>query len=298
MKKKQKVEKDKSERWLLTYSDLMNLLLILFIILYCSSSLDSQKATALAVSMREGFGQYAALGGDGSGTGYGGGDGSGEGTGDGSTSSSTTDDGMLGNMYGTPEDLEYGKFYQDVNKLLADSGLDAKATIVMSERGVVISFKDNVLFPSGSAELGTEANTLITQLGGLLKKLTYSSILVEGHTDSVPIHNAKFQDNMDLSTQRASNVWRTLVQSGLPPAKMASIGYGEYRPVVPNDSAANRARNRRVVISILRKTTENQEDLVSGTDKTQTTDAAGAGGQDATTADSTAGTRSGISLGD
>lgn len=265
--KKPKMEKDKSERWMLTYSDLMNLLLILFIILYCSSEVSAQKAEALAISIREGFGQYAALSdGDSSGSSSGSGGGSADsgGTGESDQEYNPTNDGLLGQYGASAEDQQYDQFYQDVASLLKESGLEAKVTVVMSQRGVVISFKDNVLFPSGSANLGSEANTLITTLGGMLKKLTYSSIIVEGHTDSVPIHTARFQDNMDLSTQRAANVWRNLVACGLPPSKMSSIGYGEYRPVAPNDTAENKAKNRRVVISILRKTTDAEDELLSG----------------------------------
>ena len=72
-------------------------------------------------------------------------------------------------------------------------------------------------------------------------------------------------DNMDLSSTRAGNVWRALVKCGLPPEDMASIGYGEYRPVANNDSAENKAKNRRVVISILRKPFTASTDLAADT---------------------------------
>jgi len=115
-----------------------------------------------------------------------------------------------------------------------------------------LSFLDNVLFDGGSAELSPTATNLIDQMGSMLKNLKFSFILVEGYTDTDPIHNSQYKDNMDLSTQRAGNVWRELVKSGLSPNKMASIGYGEYRPVAPNDTPENKAKNRRVVITIER----------------------------------------------
>ena len=89
----------------------------------------------------------------------------------------------------------------------------------------------------------------------------YSFILVEGHTDSDPISTAQYADNMALSSARAGNVWRELVRCGLPPEEMASIGYGEYRPIAPNDSAANKSKNRRVVITILKKPFKATADL-------------------------------------
>ena len=75
---------------------------------------------------------------------------------------------------------------------------------------------------------------------------------MEGHTDTDPIKTARYADNMDLSTQRAANVWRRLVAKGIDPKKSAAIGYGEYRPVAPNDTPENKAKNRRVVVTVLR----------------------------------------------
>jgi len=237
--RKPKVEKDNSERWTVTYSDLMNLLLILFIILYCSSKLDAKKSQQVAQSLNQGFSTVqgaaaAAEGGGGSKA---------------KTSPSGTATGS--NLYW--EEDQYGEFYSEITALIKDNGLQDKVDTTLDDTGVIISFKDNVLFAQGSATINDEGVVIIDQIGTLLSKLDYSFILIEGHTDSDPISTARFTDNMDLSSARAGNVWRELVKCGMQPSEMASIGYGEYRPIAPNDTPENKAKNRRVVITILKK---------------------------------------------
>lgn len=235
---KTKVEKDTSERWLLTYSDLMNLLLILFIILYSSSQLNAKKAAQVSNSLQQGFGGSAAAtasANTSSGTGA-------EGTGSGGTGA---------DAYWTVD--EYGEFYQEITKLIKNDNLTDKVAAKLDNTGIVISFKDTVLFPSGSAVLSTDAKGLIDNIGALLYGLNYSYILVEGHTDTDPINTSKYPDNLALSSDRAGNVWRELVGCGLLPNSMAAIGYGEYRPIAANDTVEHKAQNRRVVITILKQ---------------------------------------------
>lgn len=246
MKKHKRPQKDMTERWLLTYSDLMNLLLILFIILFCASKIDAEKAAAVAQSMREGFGYVEQ----------------------------SAEQGEAGELYqmtdGNPdtywsrEDLAYQEFFQEILALLKKEGLLESVDISLDDRGVVISFKDTALFSSGSAELSADAAELIDGIGTMLNELSFSFILIEGHTDSDPISTSRYKDNMDLSTQRAGNVWRELTKMGLPAEKMASIGYGETRPVADNDTAENKAKNRRVVISILRAEVMSDEEIAAG----------------------------------
>ena len=254
---KPKVEKDTSERWLLTYSDLMNLLLILFIILFCSSQLDAKKSAAVSESLQEGFSTMegaAAV------------KAAADAKAAGETITTSNGDSSGVDAYWD----EYKDFFNELNNLLKQGDLQEEVDTILDDTGVIISFKDTALFPAGSATLSTESATIINKIGALLVKLNYSFILVEGHTDSDPISTARFADNMDLSNARAGNVWRELVNSGLPPEDMASIGYGEYRPVADNDTAENKAKNRRVIISILKKpftaTTDlAAEDLAGGT---------------------------------
>lgn len=243
---KPKVEKDTSERWTVTYADLMNLLLILFIILYSMSKLDAKKSEEVQQSLGTGFSNMvgaAAIAAAGESTAAGG-------------------TGLDSNTYWVTD--EYGEFYNEISLLIQKSGLQDKIDVKVDDTGVIISFKDSALFISGSANLSDEACSMISDIGTMLGNLTYSFILVEGHTDSDPIiGGGRFQDNMDLSSARAGNVWRELVKCGIPPEKMASIGYGEYRPIADNDTSENKAKNRRVVISILKMPFTASSDLVA-----------------------------------
>lgn len=255
-KKKGRVEKDTSERWLLTYSDLMNLLLILFIILYACSKEDVAKYQQVAESLREGFSLSARPSSD-------------EATTvpppvpevvtpenqdgvfqDAETMQSLSD---IGAADSAGADVLYDDFYNELMALLEQNHLTQSVTVTAGTKGISISFADNVLFAKSSAVLNESSYAIIDKIGHLLKPLPYSFILVEGHADSDKIHNQYYEDNMDLSAHRATNVWRRLASCNLPPEKMASVGYGEYRPIAPNDSIENKAKNRRVVITILKQ---------------------------------------------
>lgn len=264
MAKKKAPEKENHERWLVTYADLMNLLLILFIILFASSQLDKSKAEKVAQSVRAGFG-YSEDGGtgatDGTGTGV---YGSTDEQSDVSPSPGEIQISKGNSLYWTQEAAAYKKFYDDVVKLIEENGLQTMVNVSLDDRGVVISFRDYALYSSGQADLSSKSLNLIDSIGSLLKTINFSFILVEGHTDTDPIHTSQYIDNMDLSTQRAANVWRELVKCGLPAEKMASIGYGENRPIAPNNSLENKSKNRRVVVTILRSDITSSDQIISG----------------------------------
>ncbi len=114
--------------------------------------------------------------------------------------------------------------------------------------GVLIRLGSSLLFESGSAQLKWEAYKLLEQIGKLI--LTYNYyVVVEGHTDNIPIHTAQFPSNWDLSSDRALNVLKFFTNNiGVNPTTVLTIGRGEYKPIAPNDSPENRSKNRRVEI--------------------------------------------------
>jgi chemotaxis protein MotB len=117
----------------------------------------------------------------------------------------------------------------------------------------VISFKDALLFPSGSDQLTSPAREIIAEVGKTLVSLP-NYIRVEGHTDNLPINTSRFASNWELSVMRAATVVHVLSESArIPAERLAIIGYGEYRPLVPNENDTYRAMNRRVDIVILKK---------------------------------------------
>jgi chemotaxis protein MotB len=106
-------------------------------------------------------------------------------------------------------------------------------------------------FESGKADLTEQITNNIDKIYPILKKLSNDyEIIVEGHTDNVPIYTKQFQSNWELSTARATSVVRYLVSKGIDPRKISAIGYGEYRPIAPNDTPENRQKNRRVVFFV------------------------------------------------
>ncbi len=228
------------ERWLLTYSDLITLLMIFFVVMYTMSQVDAQKFQALAnslsmvlsgksISIMETPGPSVVEGRSGQIIR--------EGQGDTPT--------LQGNLEAIEKQLaEYIK---------SEEGLAGNIVLMEQERGLVISLKDTLLFPKGSDVLTPRAHEIIRKVGESLKTIP-NYVRVEGHTDDLPINTPKFPSNWELSVLRATNVVHVLAgEVGIPPDRLSATGYGEYRPLMPNDSEPNRAMNRRVDIVILKQ---------------------------------------------
>lgn len=145
------------------------------------------------------------------------------------------------------------KSAQELEKTLSDEGLEGDVTLTGTSSGLVIRIQAPVLYDLGNAELKPEIRGVLEKMGELLRQLP-NQVVVQGHTDNVPIANprAKFASNWELSYQRAVNVVRFLItETIVMPTRFAAEGYGEYRPIAPNDTPEGRAKNRRVEIHIL-----------------------------------------------
>ncbi len=230
-------------RWLLTYADLITLLMVFFIVLYSISQTDREKYLQLARALR------ASL-------------------------LNANVSNSLVNVSRIPGDAERLLpepnahrltssardellDLQETGQKLADAlkaaGLSGQVAIVMAERGLVVSFSDSVFFDLGRADLRPESRRVLSRIAPILASMP-NRILVEGHTDNLPIKTAEFPSNWELSAARAVAVARFLTEEGrIPPQRVGATGYGEWRPKYPNDSEANRARNRRVDLVLLRE---------------------------------------------
>lgn len=283
MPKKVKSEKDNSERWLLTYSDLMNLLLILFILLYTMANVDVKKYQQVANSLNQAFGRYSGGGiiDDAGGSPYifdlGG-------TADPDAVVLTDPEEQQMEMdpdavSTDSEEQQMDAVQKKVQELVDELGLTGDVSVVSQERGIYISIGEHVLFKSGSAELSKEAKERIIKIGKeILTKMPDNQMRVEGHTDDIPINTPRFPDNQELSTARANNVWRVLVKdAGIDPTKISATGYGEFRPIVPNDTEEHRKMNRRVDIVILREIYDVTEPGSENTNKSEETSKTGSG---------------------
>ncbi|MFA5384599.1 MAG: flagellar motor protein MotB [Eubacteriales bacterium] len=225
-----------SERWLVTYADLITLLLIFFIVMYSLGQLDLEKFKYLSQSLSQ------AMGGGGMVLMNGG------------PSAST---GQSGSRLPIPEkDQQDLMTLSDIKKQLTSyiekSGLQLKVSVSNESRGIVISFQEEVLFVIGSSELTQQAGEIIKQIAPMLRKVP-NYIRVEGHTCNLPINSPNYPSNWELSSARATTVVKELInEHSFPPERLSASAYGEYRPMVPNDTEAHRQMNRRVDIVILR----------------------------------------------
>lgn len=140
--------------------------------------------------------------------------------------------------------------WNKAQQVIAGTGSLSALEMRREARGLVISMPEAGAFPAGRAELSSDAERWMRDLAGVLRA-SAGAVRVEGHTDDVPIHNAAFASNWELSTARATAVVQFLVeQGGVPANRLSAAGFGEFRPRTPNDSAAARAKNRRVDLII------------------------------------------------
>ena len=151
------------------------------------------------------------------------------------------------------KEAELAKIQGDVKAAFAGYE-DAGLTIESSNDQILISMPEKVLFRSSSASLDRGDKEIITKLAEVLKNDASLSVIVEGHTDNVPIQNEILLDNWDLSVKRATSVVRVLQNDfGVPPERMTAAGRSSYIPVMDNDTSDGRAKNRRTRIVVLPK---------------------------------------------
>lgn len=233
-------------RWLVTYADMITLLLALFIMLYAISTLDIQRFKALVEEFQALF------------------------TGGGSVSVVSGGKGIL--RLGAPESQkplvvpilpgkkpEMHDEEENLERFVEREKLEGKVLIHREERGLVISMlTDGIFFERGSAELSEEAKRVLRKITPILKA-SGRFIRVEGHTCNLPIHTHRYPSNWELSMARSTNVVRYLISCGVPANRLSAIGYGEFRPMFPNISEENRRLNRRVDIVLLSETAKKAE---------------------------------------
>jgi len=153
------------------------------------------------------------------------------------------------------EELEQAKNMLE-ERLSKEIG-DKQVLLELANRGLIITMANDILFDSGKAKLKKDAHSVLKKVAAVIKETVPDrNIGVEGHTDNVPIAHSGWKSNWELSTARATSVVHYLIdECGIKPQRLSAIGYGEYRPVDPNDTKSGRAKNRRVEIIILPKET-------------------------------------------
>lgn len=134
---------------------------------------------------------------------------------------------------------------------IKEEGLEDAVKVQVTETGIAIQIADPIGFESGSADVNPKLYGVLKDLANVINAAPTSLIRVEGHTDNVPIHSAKYPSNWELSSARALNVVRYMANNGdVDPSRMSAIGYGEYRPIAPNNTPENRKTNRRIEVYV------------------------------------------------
>jgi chemotaxis protein MotB len=225
------------ERWLLTYSDMITLLLVLFIMMYTISTVDSKKFEALASQLK------SALSGSETSAPQGGQDNNGTGpvfSLDPSPAQATP--GVSPQPTGNMDQIK-----SRIEAMIAQAEMQGFIGVRQEERGIVVSLSNALLFPSGSATINEQGRVLLGQIAAIINSVD-NYIHVEGSADNVPIRSAAFPSNWELASQRAINVAKEIIAQNVAPQRVAAVSFGEYRPVASNDQEENRKYNRRVDI--------------------------------------------------
>jgi chemotaxis protein MotB len=249
-------EEHVDERWLLTYSDMITLLMALFIVMWSMATVNTSKYEALSESLKDAFSGKILPGGAAV-------------IQPGSSSEAeqaapepplpaivpTTEQSEGdGKRSDAPEketdDLE--KLKKEIDTWSAEHGLDQEVQTTVAKRGLVVTvLTDRVLFTSGSADLKPASHSLLDALARLLKTTVRNPIQIEGNTDNIPV-SGRYPTNWELSTARATAVVRHMIRHGVNPDRLAALGYADRHPIASNATEGGRRRNRRVELVVIR----------------------------------------------
>lgn len=219
---------ENAERWLLTYSDMITLMMAFFIMMYAMSKVDAGKFSAMATSVRTEFA------------------GSGLPSGDDMlqvNAGLATSLGIInGTQFGLRENIK-----KSLDKTLGKGELRQSIQVLERDGNLILRMLDSrFLFASGSAELTGRNRKLLDKISPILRVLPYQ-VRIEGHTDNVPINTARYPSNWELSTARASSVVMYLVRKqAFSPDRFSIAGYADTNPVTSNETAKGRSINRRI----------------------------------------------------
>lgn len=271
-KRKEDAPPPGSPAWMATFSDLMNLLLCFFVMLFAMSTIEESKLQELVAAMNNTFSIFNA-----------GSTAIGDGrlvsngvsqlneldkyinsTGKTADSSSKTDDVQEYETFPenvTAEQLQQAlealqlqeneELAENVKEALADSGIGDQVDVSFTAQYVQLTMNGALLFDSGSAQLKADGENALDKIGVVLERYSQGTVQIEGHTDNVPQHSTAYPSNEELSSARALSVFYYLIdKTYLDPSQLQHAGMGERNPIASNDTAEGRRSNRRVEIRI------------------------------------------------
>ncbi len=247
-RKKKAAEHENHERWLVSYADFITLLFAFFVVMFASSQTDKAKAKQVSDSVKDALEQgsvravvHEILGG----------------TVDEKGKGNAQMKGPGGSQPKNEPNREIAELLPSLRYLsqaLEQEIKDGKIEVRLEPRGLVVSLRQATFFPSGGDALDPATFNSITKIATTIRDLP-NSVRLEGHTDSVPIHTARFRSNWELSAARSIAMLEVLsTRYNIPRARMAIAGYADTAPVDSNETEEGRAHNRRVDVVILNQT--------------------------------------------
>ncbi|MDX8345260.1 flagellar motor protein MotS [Rossellomorea sp. YZS02] len=221
-------------RWMVTFSDLITLILVFFILLFSMSQIDIVKFRTIADSFQqrqilEFYPSVIPLD---------------------DPSAEPEMESEDSQPQGSEEDQDLNSLLSNIQSYLKENKLSDVIVATRTERGVVLVLQEQALFDSGEATVLEDAYPFLNKVADLLAGIP-NFVKVEGHTDNRPIDTYRFPSNWELSSARASSVIRYLTRTeNLDPTRFIAVGYGDTRPIAPNDTSENLQKNRRVEVII------------------------------------------------
>jgi chemotaxis protein MotB len=247
-KRRVKKPEEGSPLWMVTYSDMVTLLLTFFILLYSISVIDVERFQKVIISIQTSFMGFTGIM-DQNTDPY-------ESEGD----SMSYEEGFFNESAMLERAREAEEILAQVEAFITEMGLEGQIELRIEERGIVMELPDYIFFERARADLRPEARDMLDQFSELFLGLG-RHIIVEGHTCNLPINVPEFPSNWELSVIRAVRVTRYLIEEkGLDPQRITATGYGEFQPLEPNTSPEARARNRRVTMVIALYTPERYQE--------------------------------------
>lgn len=216
-----------------TYGDMVTLILCFFVLLFAMSTIDAQKFQKMVLSLRGSLGVMKG--------------------GKAQEQATLPFGGERGTASGSAPryEMDTQSVSKTIQAYLVKEGLDKSIQVRVDQRGITVSMSDQFLFDSGSAELKPGARRTLSMLASMVRDVAPAAA-VEGHTDATPLSGGIYRNNWGLSAARAASVVNWLEVDGKYPADaLQAVGYGSTKPIVPNDTPANKSLNRRVDIVFL-----------------------------------------------
>lgn len=222
-------DEDEKNAWIVTFSDLMTLLLVFFILLYSISTLNEAKfkkaITSIQISLGEKAPPVALM--------------------------NLIDNDSNGSKMVSLEDVSGLRpreldMLQRVQKFVDNQGLSRNIEVSLEQGNVMIRITGTVLFKSGLAQINVDGKPVMDEISNIIKEFSEFKVNIKGHTDNLDIDTRQFPSNWELSAFRATSVLRHLIETGINADRLTATGYADLLPLAPNDTEENRQKNRRV----------------------------------------------------